>query len=130
MTIINVELEQGLSELEAAKILDFLSMIRGVSRIVGISEGNSPQQQTILPPEARGQMPPPQRQNPNINLDNINPAQKKHIIAHAIAWGSKKGKVNLDTLATLSPEELLALSTKFLGEMSDSEKDMVFKNLA
>lgn len=126
MIILNVELEDGLSTNQVAKIKDLLSMIRGVAKV----EGDELSRATVLnAPEPEGILVPSGRQKPETDLDNLNPGQKKHIISQAIAWGSRHGKITLNILERLSPEEMLSLAIKFLGEMTDGEKDVIFREI-
>ena len=126
MIIINVELEDNLSAAQVAKIKDLLSMIRGVAKVTG---DESYQLATSNTTESRESLVLPQRQKQEIDIDNINYGQKKHIISQAIAWGSKNGKITLNVLERLSPEEMLNLAVKFLSEMTDNEKDLIFKEM-
>ena len=131
MIIINVELEDGLSTVQVEKIKDLLTMIRGVARVTG---DESFQPANLNAPETRGSLVPsgrvpPQGQHQEIDLDDLNPGQKKHIISQAITWGSVHGKITLNILERLSPEEILNLATKFLGEMTDDEKDDIFREM-
>ncbi len=127
MTIINVELEENLSADQVAQIMDLLRLIRGVARVTS----DEPfQTVTLSSPEPRGTLVPSGRPKQEIDLDNINPGQKKHIISQAIAWGSRNGKITLNVLERLSPEEMVSLATNFLSEMSDDEKDDIFRGMA
>ncbi|MBT3225205.1 MAG: hypothetical protein HN590_04570 [Calditrichaeota bacterium] len=126
MTILNVELEDTLSGAQVAQIIDLLSIIRGVARVTG---DESYQRAALNPPEPRGSLVPSGRPNQEIDLDHLSPAQKKHIISQAIAWGSRNGKITLNILERLSPEEMLGLATKFLGDMADDEKDVIFRKM-
>ena len=126
MVTINVELEESLSATEVIKIKDLLLLIRGITRVTG---DESYQLAALNAPEPRRNMVPPQRPQQDIELENLDLRQKKHIISQAIAWGSKQGKITLNILEGLSPEEMLSLATQFLSEMSDSEKDAVFKEM-
>ncbi len=127
MTIINVELEENLSADQVAQIMDLLRLIRGVA---GVTSDESYQTVTLSSPEPRGSLVPSGRPKQEIDLDNINPGQKKHIISQAIAWGSRNGKITLNVLERLSPEEMVSLATNFLSEMSDDEKDDIFRGMA
>jgi len=127
MTIINVELEDGLSVDQVAHIMDLLRLIRGVA---GVAGDESYQTVTLSSPEPRGTLVPSGRPQQEIDLDHINPEQKKHIISQAIAWGSRNGKITLNVLERLSPEEMVSLATNFLSEMTDDEKDDIFRGIA
>jgi len=126
MTIINVELEEDLSADKVAQIMDLLSLIRGVA---GVTSDESYQTVTLSSPEPKGILVPSGRTKQEINLDNINPGQKKHIISQAIAWGSRNRKITLNILEKLSPEEMVSLATNFLSEMSNDEKDDIFRGI-
>ncbi len=121
MTIINLELEAHLSAGQVAKIMDLLSMIKGVARV---TSDEAHQMSTMNIPESGRNLVP---QNQEFDFNNINPEQKKHIISQAITWGSKHGKITFNELERLNPEEMLSLATRFLSEMTDSEKDVIFK---
>lgn len=124
MIIINIELEDSLSAVQVLRIKDLLGLIKGVVRVTG---AESYQLATLNSPEPGGSLVLTQRQQRQIDFDNINPEQKKHIISQSIAWGSKHGKITLSVLKKLSPEEMLGLATKFLGEMTDDERDVIFR---
>ncbi len=123
MTIINIRLEDNLSAAQVAKIKDLLKMIRGVASVSG---DESYQLANLNTSEPSGRTVLPSGQEQNIDLDRISPSQKKHIISQAIAWGSKHGKITLSDLERLSPEELMSLSTKFLSDMTDNDRDLIF----
>lgn len=126
MTIINLDLEENLSADQIAQIMDLLSLIRGVARV---TSNESYQTVTLSSSEPKGTLVPSGRPDQAIDLDNINPGQKKHIISQAIAWGSRNGKITLNILEKLSPEEMVSLATNFLSEMSDDEKDDIFRGI-
>ncbi|MCG8339227.1 MAG: hypothetical protein MJE63_32350 [Proteobacteria bacterium] len=127
MATITVELEDNLSPAQISKIKDLLSMIRGVARISG---GDSQQLGSIVPSDPGGFSAHTQAPGQQVNLDSLNPRQKKYIISKAMAWGSKNGKITLNRLERLSPEEIMNLATSFLSDMSDREKDEIFREIS
>ena len=127
MSTITVELEDNLSPAQISKIKDLLGLIQGVRRVSG---GDSHQLGSLVPSDAGGFSSQPQAPGQQVNLDSLNPHQKKHIISKAIAWGSKNGKITLSRLERLSPEEIMNLATSFLSDMTDREKDEIFKDIS
>ena len=124
--MINLELEEHLSAVQISKIKELLGLIKGIARVTA---DESHQLAALHTPESKGRLVLPQGQKQEIDLDHINPRQKKHIISQAIAWGSKQGKITLSVLERLTPEELLGLATRFLSEMPDHEKDVIFREM-
>ncbi len=127
MATITVELEDNLSSAQISKIKDLLGMIRGVARVEG---GDSHHLGSLVPPDPGGFPVHPQNPGQQVNLDSLNPHQKKHIISKAMAWGSKNGKITLNRLQRLSPEEIMNLATSFLSDMTDREKDEIFRDIS
>ena len=128
MTKLIIELEEGLSNMQVARIKDLLSMIRGVAGVEGGGNNYPQENMNHYPPPNQAQQPQ-QRQQQGVDFENINPAQKKHIISQAITWGSVNGKITFEQLERLNPDELLSKAIELLSYMTDEEKNIVFSEL-